>query len=139
MMAHCMDAIAFVFSEKNEMDSSMFYYEMAYRLAEEKNDSTRMKHILGQLAALYVKKKDYESTMQCLKPALQFSDVNSKNAYYTILSNIYMNTGKYDSAFIYCKDLYERGSIHAKLNVCRRLTDIYMIIGDIYNAGNYIH
>lgn len=138
MMAHCMDAIAFVFSEKNEMDSSMFYYEKAYRLAKEKNDSTRMKRILGQMASFYVKKKDYQFAMQCLKPALQFTDVNSKNAYYTILSNIYMNTGKYDSAFIYCKDLFERGSIYAKLSACRRLTDIYMIKGDYDNARKYL-
>lgn len=56
MMAYCMNNIAYTFSEKKEMDSSLYYYNKAYALAKLHKNKKVSLNILGQIASLYTRK-----------------------------------------------------------------------------------
>lgn len=138
MMAYCMNNIAYTFSEKKDMDSSLFYYNKAYALAKQQKDQRVSLNILGQIASLYTRKNDYTTAYKYIKEALSNIDASNISAFYSIASNIYINTEKPDSAFFYCKELLDVGTVYAKKNACWILTEIYLSKRDVDNAAKYL-
>lgn len=138
MMVYSLKNIAFAFGEEKKLDSCLFYYQKAYNLAIKLNDTIVISNIMGQIASFYVKNKDFDKAKKYLIPILVSNDKENKSAYYSIAANMYMNIGKYDSAFFYCKELLNNGSIYAKQNASRRLAYIYIEKKDFPNAKKYL-
>lgn len=130
--------LAYTYNKIPENDSSIYYYDKAYRLAKQINNDNAKINVLGQMASFYIDKGDYEKAKECLTPALQIDDSPNLSPDYAMALKICMGTGQYDSAYFYGKELLNIGTIYAKQTASRCLTELYMMRKDYGNALKHL-
>ncbi len=117
--------VAFTFDAINQKDSSFYYYNKAYNLAEKYNKYELKEHILGQMAAYYLHAKEYDKMYECLKPNLYHSKRKDKITSYNLAAIMFMRIGMYDSAHYYCNKVLDNGKMTTKQTAIYNLLKIY--------------
>ena len=76
------------------------------------------------MASVYIEKKNYIKAKECLSPILNKPDSIELSPDYCMALKICMNTGQYDSAHFYAKELLTVGTVYAKQTASRYLTEL---------------
>lgn len=126
--------LAYTYNKIQRKDSCLYYYNKAYLLAREINNTHLCVGVLGQMASFYIDNGDLAKAKECLSPALnERRDIN-KSPNYCMALKIYMGTNQYDSAYYYGNELLTIGTIYAKQTASMYLTELYLMDKDYGNA-----
>lgn len=92
-------------SDQNKLDSCIFYFKKAERIANKINESLIYANIYNSLSTLYLKEKNYYQTIYyALKsPITNMKDINAEKWYN--LSKAYYEIGKLDSSRYYLRNI----------------------------------
>ena len=130
--------LAYTYNKAEKKDSSLVYYQKAYQLARQ----TKYKHVkievLAQMASVYIEKKNYIKAKECLSPILNKPDSIELSPDYCMALKICMNTGQYDSAHFYAKELLTVGTVYAKQTASRYLTELALKEKNYNNAEEHL-
>jgi len=129
--------IAYIYKNKNEIDSSFIYLNKALVFATKIKNKILINAIKSSMGDLYILKKDYNTALNLLRPALSDSTSIESSFNYNKAIDIYMQTKQYDSAYIYSMRALETGTIYAKQTASESLANIYIMRGDYVNAAKY--
>ncbi len=107
----------------NREDSSIYYYQIAFKIGEklQRPDLTNM--IQSQIASLYIHLGKYDLAKIALQDALIDIEHPNKSGIYSIAAEFYRNIGMTDSAAYYYKALLDFGTIYAKETAHRSLAE----------------
>lgn len=130
--------LAYTYNKVCQKDSSLHYYEKAYIMAKRINNDHMKNIILAQMASFYIEQHNYKKAKECLKPSLDILDSINISANYAMALKICMNTGQYDSAHFYAKELLTVGTIYAKQTATRCLTELALREKDYENIAKYL-
>lgn len=133
----CYRIIAIVYTCKNQRDSSYYYYKKAYNLAKNNRNHEMEVKLLGQMTDFYIADKDYIKANECLQPVLH-ADSNNISSHYSMASDIYMGLGEFDSAYYYCKELLDVGTVYAKQDASKKLVKISLKKGHYDEMNHYM-
>ncbi|WP_321480173.1 tetratricopeptide repeat protein [uncultured Bacteroides sp.] len=99
----------------NNADSSLYYYKVAYALAEKLTNQRLMNIVQGELAGVYVQLKRYDEAKKALEEPLSSPYRSNRSAIYVNAANLYNRTGELELASSYASRIIEEnGSIYAK-------------------------
>lgn len=129
--------LGFTYDHLEKTDSSLFYYNKAYEMAETTGNHREALNVLGQMASFYIKRKDYAMAKKCLLPVLQTDSIN-RSANYNMAADMYMGTEQYDSAQYYSEELLSIGTIYAKKSASRNLVEISAMNGLYDDTRKYV-
>ena len=118
----------------NENDSSLFYYQKALQYANDYGDMRRITELNSQIARYYKDQGKYHLARKYMQPAIDNFDSLNISSTYSILSDIYKNTNKPDSALFLYSKLLQFGNVYAKYNANRGLCELYLKKGDVKSA-----
>ena len=118
----------------NENDSSLFYYQKALQYANDYGDMRRITELNSQIARFYKDQGKYHLARKYMQPAIDNFDSLNISSTYSILSDIYKNTNKPDSALFLYSKLMQFGNVYAKYNANRGLCELYLRKGDVKSA-----
>ena len=133
-----MEALAGVCEDKNLTDSALFFYQSAYLLSEQFQDTILKSDICTQLARFYISMGDNEHAKPYMQFSLQHIDEDNLSAVYGMASKYYMALHQIDSAIYYSQLELARPNIFSKEGGSRHLTDLYIQQGDLKKANEYI-
>lgn len=108
----------------NHNDSSLHYFQEAYKLAKVQEDYKLTAMIQSQIACLYTELEKYDLARQSLQPSLENVDIPSKSSVFSIASELYYKMGYIDSANYYYLKILECGTIYAKQIAHEKLAEI---------------
>ncbi|HNU32005.1 MAG TPA: tetratricopeptide repeat protein [Bacteroidia bacterium] len=140
--------LANVYKAEQQMDSALFYYELAYQKAVEFENSTIITLVENNLADLYLKLDKPQQSYKYAIAAFQKS-IKQEGAKINIfstastLSKVYLALGMADSAYYYAKYSYNEGLenkysehylkyVHNLADVCKK-TNKFNEAVDYYN------
>jgi hypothetical protein len=115
-------------------DSSLYYYKKALEYATDYGDINRITELNSQMARLYKDQGQYHLARKYMQPAIDNLDSLNISSTYSILSDIYKNTNKFDSAYIYYNKLLQYGNIYGKYNAYKGLCELQLRKGDLKTA-----
>ena len=121
----------------NENDSSLFYYQKALQYANDYGDMRRITELNSQIARFYKDQGKYHLARKYIQPAIDNFDSLNISSTYSILSDIYKNTNKPDSALFLYSKLMQFGNVYAKYNANRGLCELYLRKGDVKSAYDF--
>ena len=121
----------------NENDSSLFYYKKALQYANGYGDMRRITELNSQIARFYKDQGKYHLARKYMQPAIDNFDSLNISSTYSILSDIYKNTNKPDSALFLYSKLMQFGNVYAKYNANRGLCELYLRKGDVKSAYDF--
>lgn len=120
--------IARMYNAQSNIDSAIYYYEKAYKLAASTNDLQRENDILSELSCIYIDEGKYDAAQMLYK---QISDKEDPNMLYG-LGCIYKDSMRLDSATYYIQKANATGNIYM-----RHMT--YYLLAELeQQKGNYI-
>lgn len=108
----------------NSTDSSLYYYQAAYKLGKrlKRQDLTNM--VQSQIASLYTDLNKFDLAKNALEDALKDIKRPNKSGIYSIAAEFYHKTGIIDSATYYYTALLDSGTIYAQETSHRNLAEI---------------
>lgn len=115
--------IADSYRNLDKIDSSLYFYQKAYNLAETLKNERFMNMVLSQIAGLYIHTKQYDLAEKAIRPALNTIHKQNKSSIYTIASKLFHHIGKKDSAVYYEYEILKYGTIYAKQAAYKRLME----------------
>ncbi len=133
-----LEALAGVCEDKNLTDSALFFYQSAYLLSEQFQDTILKSDICTQLARFYVSMGNNEQAKPYMQFSLKHIDEDNLTAVYSMASKYYMAIQQTDSAIYYSHLELARPNVYSKEGACRQLTDLYIQKGDLKKADEYI-
>ena len=122
----------------NINDSCLYYYQAALQLAKEVGNIDRITELNSQIARFYKDQGQYHLARKYMQPAIDNFDSLNISSTYSILSDIYKNTNKFDSAYIYYNKLLQYGNIYGKCNAYKGLCELQLKKGNVESAYNYL-
>lgn len=125
------------FTGMNKIDSTLYYYKAAELIAREINDIYLIGIINQEVTNIYTQLGDYSKA----KDAIQASLCTNKRyipAYYSVLADLYYETGKTDSAHYYYTKLLSIGNYSHKQGGYEGLARIARQQGKYAEALNYL-
>lgn len=141
-MVYTLRDIAGAYRNIDQEDSSIYYYQTAYKVGTklQRPDLTNM--IQSQIASLYIHLGKYDSAKITLQDALIDIERPNKSGIYSIAAELYHKIGMTDSAAYYYKALLDFGTIYAKETAHRSLAEFALKEGNSqlaiqhFQAGN---
>lgn len=130
--------LAYTYNKNNQNDSSLYYYQRAYKIAKKINNKHMKATVLAQMASFYIESGNYKKAEECLKPELNANFEINRSPNYIMVLKICMNTQRYDSARFYAKELLEIGTIYAKQTASRCLTELALRENNNGDAIKYL-
>ena len=121
----------------NKNDSSIYFYKLALKYANDYGEINRITELNSQIARYFKDLGQYQIARKYMQPAIDNLDSVNISSTYSILSDIYKNTNKFDSAFIYYNKLLQYGSIYGKINAYKGLCELRLRKGDVESAFDY--
>ena len=135
---HTLRDLAYTYNKNNQKDSSLYYYQKAYGVAQSMDNKQMKMSVLAQMAAFYINIGDYNKAKECLQPELSANIKLELSPDYTMALKICMNTSQYDSAHYYAQELLKVGTVYAKQTASRCLTELALMEKDYNNVGKYL-
>ena len=111
----------------DQNDSSIYYFQKAYNLAEVQGNQKLMAMVQNQMASLYSNLGKYDLARKLLQPSLDTLDIHSKSGIFSIASKLYPRMGYIDSASYYYNELLKCGTIYAKQTAHKGLAKIAIL------------
>ena len=111
----------------DQNDSSIYYFQKAYNLAEVQGNQKLMAMVQNQMASLYSNLGKYDLARKLLQPSLDTLDIHSKSGIFSIASKLYHRMGYIDSASYYYNELLKCGTIYAKQTAHKGLAKIAIL------------
>lgn len=111
----------------DQNDSSIYYFQKAYNLAEVQGNQKLMAIVQNQMASLYSNLGKYDLARKLLQPSLDTLDIHSKSGIFSIASKLYHRMGYIDSASYYYNELLKCGTIYAKQTAHKGLAKIAIL------------
>ena len=111
----------------DQNDSSIYYFQKAYNLAEVQGNQKLMAMVQNQMASLYSNLGKYDLARKLLQPSLDTLDIHSKSGLFSIASKLYHRMGYIDSASYYYNELLKCGTIYAKQTAHKGLAKIAIL------------
>lgn len=105
--------IGATFNFIGNMDSAMYYYQTAYKIAKENRSKILIDRVQSSLLDLYTQLKLYDLAKDALL-SLGIPKPHEQIAYNSIVANLFLQTEKLDSATYYYKKLLENDDIYAQ-------------------------
>ena len=136
-MVYSLRDIGNAYDAGNIKDSSLYYYKKAYLMSIQIRNKILGYEILSQMAEYYADNKEYVKAEQCLKREILNVNEGLKSPFYSIAIDIYMGTHRYDSAYYYCKELINIGTVYTKQKACNYLANICFMNGKAKDAEKY--
>lgn len=130
--------LAYAYNKNNQNDSSLYYYQRAYKIAKKINNEHMKATVLAQMSSFYIESGNYKKAEECLKPELNANFEINRSPNYIMELKICMNTQRYDSARFYAKELLEIGTIYAKQTASRCLTELALRENNNEDAIKYL-
>ena len=121
----------------NKNDSSIYFYQLALKYANDYGEINRITELNSQIARYFKDLGQYQIARKYMQPAIDNFDSVNISSTYSILSDIYKNTNKFDSAFIYYNKLLQYGNIYGKFNAYKGLCELRLRKGDVESAYDY--
>ena len=106
------------------LDSTLFYFEKARKLADEYGSAKYESLITSQIASLQMAMGDYEQAKKEIMPSVLLLDSASISSVYSIAAKVYHHLGQIDSASYYYQKLLTYGTIYAKAEAYYQLAKI---------------
>lgn len=131
--------IAFTYCFKAKIDSSLYYYQNAYNIVHNLQDTLFSAMIQSQMAGMYMRLGEYRLANEYLQPALNHLDPPSKSGIFSIASELYHRMGNLDSAIYYYKELLNDGTVYAQKAAYRGLAEISLSRNNLQQASVYFH
>lgn len=114
----------------NKVDSSLYYYQAAYKLCKSLQRQDLINMVQSQIASLYMNLEKFDLAKVALKDALRDIERPNKSGIYSIAAELYYETGITDSANYYYTILVDSGTIYAQKAAYRNLAEIALDNGD---------
>lgn len=130
--------LAYTYNKNYQNDSSLYYYQRAYKIAKKINNEHMKATVLAQMASFYIESGNYKKAEECLKPELNANFEINRSPNYTMELKICMNTQRYDSAHFYATELLNIGTIYAKQTASRCLTELALRENNNEDAIKYL-
>ena len=111
----------------DQNDSSIYYFQKAYNLAEVQGNQKLMAMVQNQMASLYSNLGKYDLARKLLQPSLDTLDIHSKSGIFSIASKLYHRMGYIDSASYHYNELLKCGTIYAKQTAHKGLAKIAIL------------
>ena len=111
--------LGFQYRNKQQIDSSLFYYRQALCMAHNLQNSCFINMISAQIAGLYKQIGQYELALKTLTPSLSYVRPQEASSIYSTASELYHRLGQTDSAIYYYKKMLEIGTVYAKQAACQ--------------------
>lgn len=111
----------------DQNDSSIYYFQKAYNLAEVQGNQKLMAMVQNQMASLYSNLGKYDLARKLLQSSLDTLDIHSKSGIFSIASKLYHRMGYIDSASYYYNELLKCGTIYAKQTAHKGLAKIAIL------------
>lgn len=121
-----------------QLDSTIYYYKKADKLAMMINDKYASADINEQMASFYLHTGNIHAAWDCMRYAAPYDDSRNASSTLSIYSVLYEKTGYKDSAFLCYKRLLDVGNIYGKQGAYKGLTKYYLNIGENKEANKYL-
>ncbi len=122
----------------NQADSSIVYFQEAYKLASSLSNKKLTSLIESQMAALYLEQGKYDLAKRYIQGSLAELDIPSKSGIFSIAAKLYHQTGVIDSATYYYQELLVCGTIYAKEIAYKGLAEIALNKKQPQEAATYL-
>ena len=104
-------------------DSTIYYYNKAYQLANSNGDIQREVNILEELAGIYIQMGKYDEALKTLQETnSKWQD--EKDINYDVWGNFYVSIGQKDSAAYYFKKNIGHNNVYSDIGAYRNLYEI---------------
>lgn len=137
-MIHDLQDIAYEYRCCGKIDSTLYYYQKAYDLANIMQDSKFAAMVQSQMASLYTQQGKYDLARKALQPSLTDIDKPSKSSIFSIASELYHKTGQVDSATYYYRKLLQCGTVYAKKEAHQGLAKIALVHNNPQEASLHL-
>lgn len=127
--------VARIWKAKENKDSTLFYYHIAYQQAIQNKDSHKENVILGELGAVYYSLGEREKAKNILSRPIQKKYISEVEL--LCLGEIYYSENQLDSATYYLIEALNSGRILQKAEACKHLAKIKEQQGNLAGALNY--
>lgn len=126
-----------VYTGLNNVDSTLYYYKKAEEVARRINNIYLVRLINQEIAGIYIQLKEFEKAQQSIQIA-QGSFRGGIAPYYSVLAELYYQTGKNDSAQYYYQQLTSIGNHYHKQAAYKGLCRIARHQGHLSEALDYM-
>lgn len=92
----------------------------------------------SQLAIIYAETGEYEKARKYIQPALELDDTNNRSSTYSIASDIFLATNKYDSAYWCFQQMEKYGNVYAKQAAYKGFAKYNIQKGNAVKALRYL-
>lgn len=110
-------------------DSALNVYDTALYIAKQGRNDNLVASLNNQKASILKKMKRYDEAEKALKQSMKYGDVRERSTVLSIASDLYIKTGRQDSAIILVKELAEKGDVSGKQLA-------YKLLGEHYIKNN---
>lgn len=115
---------------KAQLDSTLYYILKAYEMNQEINDKEELAAIYNNLSVIYGEMGMLDKAMEWNSKSMNITeDSLTKYRNYSIHSSLYMQIGKYDSAWYYSLLGLESNDLYIHANCLRRLSELARYVG----------
>lgn len=115
---------------KAQLDSTLYYMLKAYELNREINDKEELASLYNNLSAVYSEMGMPDKALGWNFKSMDVTeDSSTRYRNYSILGSLYMQIGKYDSAWHYSLSGLESDDIYIRANCLRLLSEIASFVG----------
>ncbi|NDV57194.1 tetratricopeptide repeat protein [Bacteroides sp. 519] len=135
--AYSLRDIARSFSVKYNLDSALYYYDEAFKYADDANKF----HIYNELGIVHRQKEDYKTSYYYIQKALELTPEDENEQHKALYSNLgytYLGLNKTDSAFICLQNAVQSNNLSTKGNATYYLYKLFKQKGDIKKALLYL-
>ncbi len=126
------------FTGHNNTDSSLFYYESAYKQAEAMKNEHLTGVISGELASLYTQLKMYPKAEKAIQISMQAKKTRNLVSRFSATADLYFQIGNLDSAYHYYHKLLEFNNYYSKQGGYEGLSNIFRLKNQYKEALDYI-
>lgn len=127
--------LGIVFGELDQLDSSIYYFEVAIKRALETNNTAIEANCLSNLSLIFSRVDRMEDAISSVERALHLVDSNQidiiRPTAYLNASEVYLKTGQFDLAEFYALEALSIPALKANLFVQK---SIYATLYDVYKA-----
>ena len=134
-MAYALNDIGFAYLCMDMPDSALFYFKKACSVSRLLNDTIFSAMMLSQQASLFLNIGRYDSAAIYIRPALLYTEKNSRSGIYSIAAELFYKMGAVDSALFYYDKLMSCGDVYAHEAAHRGMADIALRRGNLKEAA----
>ena len=98
-------SVGYIFGQKNQLDSALYYLEKAYTIASEQNDTGQIANISNDLSVFLLEDQQYEKSKKYIEKSISLHADSIILSQHIILADIYLGMEKVDSALFVLKQI----------------------------------